>query len=254
MAFTGEQLHQKNDQKYQSLLPKWSSPSYKLYIPKLTNSLRWKCDWVNKLKTCCFSWMAYEEDFPTVLWGTSELTTRCTKLTNWYPTDDRRHSSNAPPPFSGDAVVRPSLPLPLFIRLCRSEWTVLWREACCTRRWSWWRTAAPSSGTWPSPWTGTLSTSCLTIRWGHAPIVLRLSGETPSGWVMSWAVRSSFRWKPVGSSPGDRERPLCWHARPSVRYWMCGRKSGVKSYGMRTDTRRLGRSATGWMETFPSIK
>lgn len=59
--------------------------------------------------------------------------------------------------------------------LCRSGWTVFWREECCTRQWLWWRIAAPSSGTWPSPWTGTISMSCLTIRWGNALVLLLLS-------------------------------------------------------------------------------
>lgn len=95
--------------------------------------------------------------------------------------------------------------------LCRSGWTALWREECCTRQWLWWRIAAPSSGTWPSPWTGTLFMSCLTIRWGNALISLLLSGETLSSGVMSWVAEPSFSWRPVGSSPCDRECLACWH-------------------------------------------
>lgn len=104
-----------------------------------------------------------------------------------------------------------SLRLCICLCLCRSEWTVLRREECCTRQWPWWRIAAPSSGTWPSPWTGTLSMSCLTIRWGNALILLQLSRETPSGGVMWWVARPSFSWRLAGSSPCDSDRSPCWH-------------------------------------------
>lgn len=154
-------------------------------------------------KKCCFLGWYLKNNFPQhqcfFLRDRGSCRMQRTKGTNWYSTDNRCDSLNVLQPFRHFV---PSLPLPPSVRvcLCRSEWTVLWREECCTRQWPWWRIAAPSSGTWPSPWTGTLSMSCLTIRWGSALFLLLLSGETPSGRVMQRVAGSLWVQVPVTGS------------------------------------------------------
>lgn len=162
-------------------------------------------------------WRIFSHD--GVLRDIRERATRCRKLTNWYPKDDRCHSSNAQPPFSWYAVVRPSLLLPLYPSLQI-------------------RVDGPLEG-------GVLYETVIVMK-DSSPILrdMAFSLDRNSLYVMSDnqvrkrphgaaavrrnakrlgdVVRSFFRWEPVGSSPGDREHPR--NVRPWVRYWMCGRK------------------------------